>query len=120
MIRSPLNHAQGSLRPNWSNTINQRLVALFDTRRWIEVVSGVRASAKTSTLLVGRGGLGADFSGTLNQQFSHRAAFAQTGALTIVAFCDVDTLSSYGAIISKAASSTANVPYELRLGTHSG
>lgn len=92
------------------------LVALFDTRAGIELLHNNRASNLTSTLSPAAAGMAADFSGTANQQYAHRPAYATTGALTLVVLCDVDALSSYGALIAKQATSTTYCPYELRIG----
>lgn len=99
--------------------VKRGLVALFDTRNAIEVMAGNRASAISSTLMGAAGGLAADFSGTANQQYAHRAAYATTGAMSLLILCDVDALSGYGALIAKQASSTTYAPYELRLGASS-
>lgn len=92
------------------------LVALFDTRLGVELIHGNRASNLSTTLTPAVAGMAADFSGTANQQYAHRPAYATTGAMTLVILCDVDALSSYGALIAKQATSTTYCPYELRIG----
>lgn len=95
------------------------LVALFDTRLGVELIHNNRASNLSTTLSPAAGGMAADFSGTANQQYAHRPAYATTGAMTLVILFDVDALSSYGALIAKQASPTTYCPYELRLGNGS-
>lgn len=95
------------------------LVALFDTRLGVELIHNNRASNLTSTLLPSVAGMAADFSGTANQQYAHRPAYATTGAMTLVIICDVDALSGYGALIAKQETTTTYCPYELRLGNGS-
>jgi len=101
--------------PYW---IKKGLVALFDVRQARELISGDFATNKASLLpaVPTSKGLAADFSGTINQQYTHRAAYAVTGAITIAAYIEVDTLTNYTPIISKGSSPTSNVPYELRIG----
>lgn len=95
------------------------LVALFDTRLGVELIHNNRASNLSTTLSPAVGGMAADFSGTANQQYTHRPAYATTGAMTLVFVLDVDALSGYGALIAKQASSITYCPYELRLGNGS-
>lgn len=99
--------------------LTRGLVALFDTRNAVEVISGQRASVNSSTLMPSSEGVAADFSSTANQQYAHRDAYAIIGSLTILTLLDVDALSSYGAIIAKQATTSTYTPYELRLGTSS-
>lgn len=96
--------------------LDRGLVALFDCRQAMELISGDRATNDTTTFGPSNNGIAADFSSTANQQYAHRDAYAITSAITIVALCDIDALTNYGAIISKMGTVTTNVPYELRVG----
>lgn len=102
-----------AVSPVWRS---RGLVALFDTRAGIELLHNNPASNLTSTLSPAVAGMAADFSGTANQQYAHRPAYATTGALTLVIMCEVDALSGYGALIAKQATTTTYCPYELRIG----
>lgn len=95
------------------------LVALFDTRLGVELIHNNRASNLSTTRSPAVGGMAADFSGTANQQYTHRPAYATTGAMTLVFVLDVDALSSYGALIAKQASTVTYCPYEVRIGDSS-
>lgn len=97
--------------------IGRGLVALFDARYGIERISGDRASVNTATRAVSEGGVAADFSGTANQRYAHRPAYAQSGPFSLLILCDIDALTGYGALISKQQSSTTHCPYELRIGS---
>ncbi len=101
------------VNPKW---VERGLVALFDCRQGMELISGDRATSNTATYVTGANGVAADFSGTANQQYAHRASYVVTGAITIAPLIDVSALTNYGAIISKMGSTTANVPFELRVG----
>ena len=118
-IRRAWEHQPHDIRGPSDDWVKRGLIALFDTRNAIEVMAGNRASAISSALMGSAGGLAADFSGTANQQYAHRAAYATTGAMSLLILCDVDALSGYGALIAKQASSTTYAPYELRLGASS-
>lgn len=102
-----------AVSPVWRS---RGLVALFDTRAGIELLHNNPASNLTSTLSPAVAGMAADFSGSANQQYAHRPAYATTGAMTLVIMCDVDALSGYGALIAKQATVTTYCPYELRIG----
>lgn len=99
--------------PFW---IDNGLVALFDVRAGIEIISGARPIADSTTRSSGVGGVRADFSGSITQRYAHRPEFAVTGPITIFVYCDVAALSNYGALIAKQTSPINNVAYELRLG----
>lgn len=99
--------------------LDRGLVALFDCRQAMELISGDRATNDTTTFGPSGDGVAADFSSTANQQYAHRGAYAITSAITIVALCDIDALTNYGAIISKEGTTTSNMPYELRIGNSS-
>lgn len=92
------------------------MAALFDTRQARELISGAYATNRTSFPAASVAGMGEDFSGTANQQYAHRAAFAIAGPLTIVVLCDVDALTGFGAVIAKQNTTTSVTPYELRAG----
>lgn len=92
------------------------LRALFDMRTGTELVTGNKASANTATVQASQGKIVRDFSSTANVQFAYHPNYAVTSAITIIAYLDVDALSNFGAVISKAASSTASIPYEMRIG----
>lgn len=94
------------------------MVALFDCRSAIEVISGARATVDAVPRALSVHGAAPDFSSS-QIQFAHRAEYALTGAFTIAIFCDVDALSNYGALIAKQGTTTTNAPYELRLGSGS-
>lgn len=102
---------------NWGNQISSGLTALFNTTAALELVYNNPASNVTTTNTPGVGLLGADFSGTANQQYSHRPGYAITGALTIFVLMGLRARTNYGAIISKQATTTTNAPFELRLGS---
>jgi len=111
-------------QPQYPTGVNRKwvdrgLVALFDARQAREIISGDFATNRTSLLTPSLGGMAADFSGTANQQYAHRPAYAVTGPITIVAYCDIDALTNYSAIISKMGTTTTNAPYELRVGAAS-
>jgi hypothetical protein len=91
------------------------LVALFDCKAGVELVSGARASVDAVPRAASTSGTGADFSSQA-QRYAHRLSYAVTGPITIVVLCDVDALTNFGGIIAKQASSTARTPYEIRLG----
>lgn len=92
------------------------LVALFDVRAGIEVINGNRATTNLSGRIVtSSSGEAADFSATQRQYYAHRPAYATTGPMSLVVLCDVDTLTNYGALITKGVYSS-NLNYELRLG----
>lgn len=99
-----------------SKWVDEGLTALFDCRQGMELISGDRATNNTSTYGTGSGGVAADFSSTANQQYAHRAAYAITGAITIVVYCDIDALTGYGPFIAKQATTTTLCPYEFRMG----
>ena len=92
------------------------MVALFDQRHLIDVVSGARATVNSGTPFVSQDGHALDYSGTANTQYAHQTQYAVTGAITIVALIQVDALSNFGGIVSKQQSSTQKIPFELRLG----
>jgi hypothetical protein len=101
---------------DWSNPITLGLQALFDARNAVEVISGDLATNRSSLAQPGPQGFAGDFSSTANQQYAHRAAYTVLDDLTIVAVCDVRSLTNYGALIAKQNLTTAYAPYELRLG----
>lgn len=105
-----------SIRGPAEDWADRGLVALFDVRNAVEVFSGAVATNRTALLAPSVGGDAADFSGTANQQYAHRAAYAQTGAFSLLILCDVDALTNFGALIAKNGTTTTNTPYELRLG----
>ncbi len=92
------------------------MVALFDCRSGVELISGARASVDGVPRLGSATGVGADFSGTRNLRWAHLPAFALTGPMTIFIYCDVDALTNYGGLIAKQGSTTTYAPYEIRIG----
>jgi hypothetical protein len=92
------------------------MVALFDVRQARELISGDFATNRTNLLVPSSSGMAGEFSGTANQQYAHRAAYAVTGDITIVVVCDVNALTNYNAVIAKQGTTSRNIPYELRLG----
>lgn len=92
------------------------LVALFDTRRQLELVHNNPASSSGTSSRPSLLGVTADFATTASQRYSHRPTYATTGALTIIAFGDVAALTDYTAIIAKQATTTTYGAYELRMG----
>lgn len=92
------------------------LVALFDCRLGVEIISGARASVDGVPRAPSTSGTGADFS-TQAMRFAHRAAYGVTGPLTIVVLCDVDALTNYSALVAKQGATNNHTPYELRLGS---
>jgi len=110
-------------QPQTCTAANQKWVdaglsALFDCRSGVEVIGGARASVDGLTRLPSLAGVGADFS-SAPMRFAHRASYAITGPIWIFVYCDIDALTSYGALVAKQATTTTNAPYELRLGTAS-
>ncbi len=103
------------VNPKWVE--DEGLVALFDGRQGMELISGDRATSNTTAYGTGAGGVAADFSSTANQQYAHRPAYAILGPITIVVFCDVGALTNYGALIAKEGNTLTNQPYELRVGS---
>lgn len=102
---------------NWGNPLTDGLAVLATRsdgalREW---VSGQAPASDSSTLTSGI--LGSESAYT-NQQstFSHRAIYDCLGALTIIVIFDLNSLSNYGALVSKNAGTTTNLPYELRVG----
>ncbi len=91
------------------------MVALFDCRRGVEVITGLRATIDSVPRASSITGSGPDFS-TQRQAYNHSPSFAITGPMSIVVLCDVDALTGYGALIAKQDTSTTYCPYELRLG----
>lgn len=102
---------------NWANPIANGLAALFNTSAALELVYNNPASSVTTTNTAGGGLLGADFSSTANQQYSHRPGYAITGELTIFVLMNLRAATNYGAILAKQQTTTTNAPYELRLGS---
>lgn len=100
--------------PFW---VRQGMVALFDQRDLIDVVSGVRASQNSGVPFVSANGMAHDYVGTANTQYPHQPQYAITDALSIATFIEVDALTNFNAIVSKQATNTTHVPYELRLGS---
>lgn len=92
------------------------LVALFDTRRAVELVNGNYALSKDTVGRSSVAGLTADFGTTAAQTYGHRASYATTGAMTIIAFCDISSIANYTIFIAKQASTTTYCPYEFSLG----
>lgn len=99
-----------AVSPVWRS---RGLVALFDTRAGIELLHNNPASNLTSTLSPAVAGMAADFSGSANQQYAHRPAYATTGAMTAVVIAELDALSNYTALFYKQGSTTTDAPYEL-------
>lgn len=117
MILLPSNRQPvGPLRIDRSNSLTDGLAGLFLPHLSRDIISSGTASTNTAPQRMGPGGWASDYSGTVSTQFAHKSQYATTGACTIVALLDVDTLTNYGAIIAKQGSSTTNCPYELRLG----
>lgn len=104
---------------DWSNPLTESLGGLFDTRAGVELVYNNKATNLTSSVTLGNSGIAADFSGTANQQYSHRPGYATTDAFTIFALIEIRSLSNYTAIIAKQATTTTYCPYEIRLGADS-
>lgn len=80
-----------------------------------EVVRAAGTASNSSTRRATTDGMAADYA---NQQstFSHNAKYDILGPITLITCVDVDTLTNYGAIISKNSGTTTNLPYELRIG----
>ena len=57
--------------------------------------------------------MAADFSGSANQQYAHRPAYATTGAMTAVVITELDALANYTALFYKQGSTTTDAPYEI-------
>lgn len=104
------------VNPKW---VEEGLVALFDYRQGMELISGDKATTNTSVYGTGKAGVAGDFSGTANMQFAHRASYAQTGPMTLIEFFDIDAASGYGAMSAKEGNTLTNQPFEFRLGVSS-
>lgn len=100
--------------------VQRGLVALFDCRAGVEVLSGDRATIDTTIRALTEGGRTADFLGSGVQRYPHRAAYALTGEFSLLILCDVDALSNYSPLIAKEATSTTHCPFELRFGAGAG
>lgn len=114
-MRRTFNLAE-SIQPIVGKSPIDGCVALFDLRSGVDVILGQLPSANTGTRAVDVGGAAYDYSTTANTQFAHHPDYAITGAITAVAYFDIDALTGYGPLVSKAASSTTHMPIELRLG----
>lgn len=99
----------GGTRQPHAEWLGRGLVALFDTSAALELITGTRATDTSGRVITSRG-VGADFSGTANQQYAHHPVFAQLGALSIVVFCDLNTGPAFS-LISKSSTLTTNCPY---------
>lgn len=91
--------------------------ALFDMRWGVDLITGRLASVNSATRMAGRQGQTHDFSSSANVRFATHPNYAITSAITVLASIDLDTRSTYGAIISKSSATSSNVPYELRIGS---
>ena len=116
LIRRPWTRQPPATRkPAIGSPLCAGLSALFDCGLATELISGQRASNRTSSLVARPLGQPDDYSGGSNQQYPHIDAYAITGPLTIVCALELDALSQYSAIISKQATTTTYAPYEWRL-----
>ena len=106
----------GLVQPDWSNDIANGLQALFDQQNNSELLSGAIPTSDIATRKNGIQGVAETYSGTANQQYASTSALAITGALTVAAYFDLNSLTNYSAIISKEGDPTTYMPYEIRLG----
>jgi hypothetical protein len=92
------------------------MVALFDLRARRELIGGAAAKADSSTKAIGPLGQKAQFSGGQTQAYAHRAAYATTGAMSLVIVADIDSFNNYTAVIAKQKTTSTYCPYEFRFG----
>lgn len=107
---------QQSVEIDWSNPVTLGLKAVFDQRYKREHITGTVASVDTATSAVGRFGRLKNYSGSANTRYPHHPNFAIIGDITIVALCEIRSLTNYTAIVAKQGTVSSAAPYELRLG----
>lgn len=101
------------LNPYWEL---RGLVAFFDVVNGRELISGDKATTNTTTRKAGRFGQAAAFSGSQQQQYAHRAAYAQTDAMTLLALVE-RSASAAQTLMMKGVIAVTGCPYWWSVGT---
>lgn len=100
--------------------LSRGLVAFFDTAQAKELISGDRATTDSTTKVVGRFGRTAQFGGANHQRYAHRAAYATTGKMTLVALIE-NASTAAQSVIEKGVIAAEGCPYWWVLaGTNTG
>lgn len=115
-----LRQPAGAVRVNAALAAQLGVVALFDIRSGVELMSGAVRAYSTAPLRLEAGGALGDFSVSTFQSWDSRPEYAIVGDLSIISYLTVDSLTGYGAIVSKQYSPTSYAPYEFRIGFGSG
>lgn len=100
------------------NELTNGLVGLFlnQAGRNYEYVTSAKASVQTATYKATQRGAAFAYSNT-QSQFAHVASQELLGAMSVAVWLDINSLTNYGALISKGTGTGTNQPFELRIGS---